>query len=165
VLVLGLNGCLGFPLFLYEKVAATKIGLRHFLQVWLSMLQGVQPFSFFRFSTTSSLIPSCACFQLVCSSCATVLFLFLGVLFLGAFPRDGPFPAVFSDPLFWYLVLNPLSGSSHFRFGGGACRIVRDFFNFPLSRSFSSCLPTFLKISIHSSSVANEKWDRHWNIS
>jgi len=45
---------------LYAKVAATKIGLRYFLHVWLSMLQRVQRFSFFRFSTTSFLIPSCA---------------------------------------------------------------------------------------------------------
>ena len=111
VLVLGSNGCLGFPLFLYAKVAATKIGLQHFLLIWLSMLQGVQRFSFFRFSTTSSLIPSCAFFQWVCLSFATVLFLFPAVLFRGAFHCDGPFPALLSDALFSYLVLKPLSGS------------------------------------------------------
>jgi len=165
VLVLGLNGCLGFPLFLYAKVAATKIGLRHFLQVWLSMLQRVQRFSFFRFSTTSSLIPSCAFIQSVCSSFATVLFLFLAGLFQGAFHREDPFPALLSDPFLSYLVLQPQSNSSRFRLGGGASRVVRDFVNFPLSRSSSSCLPTFLKISIQSSSVANEKWDRRRNIS
>jgi len=49
VLVLGLNSCLGFPLFLYAKVAATRIGLPHFLQVWLAMLQRVHRFSFFVF--------------------------------------------------------------------------------------------------------------------
>ena len=146
-------------------VAAIKIGLRHFLLVWLSMLQRVQHFSFFRFSTTSSLIPSYAFFQWVCSSFARVLFLFFVVLFRSAFHREGPFPALLSDPLFSYLVLKPLSGSSRFRLGGGACGVVRDFVNFPLSRSSSSCLPTFLKISIHSSSVANEKWDRRRNIS
>jgi len=105
VLVLGLNSCLGFPLFLYAKVAATRIGLPHFLQVWLAMLQRVHRFSFFRFSTTSSLIPSCAFFQSVCSSFATVLFLFLAVLFRGAFHWEGPFPALLSYPLFSYFVL------------------------------------------------------------
>jgi len=168
VLVLGLNGCLGFPLFLYAKVAATKIGLRHFFQVWLSMLQRVQRFSFFRFSTTSSLIPSCAFFHSVCSSFVAVLVLFFVRLFLGDFHRDDPFPALLSDPFFSYLVLKPLSDSSRFRLGGGVCGVVRDFHqvvNFPLSRSSSSCRPTFLKISMHSSSVTNQKWDKRRNIS
>jgi len=156
VVVLGLNGCLGFPLFLYAMVAATKIGLRHFLQVWLSMLQRVQHFSFFGFSTTSSLIPSCAFFQSVCSCIPTVLFLFFALLFRGVFHSEGPFPALLSDPLFSYLVLKPLSGSSRFRLGQGACGVVRDFVNFSLSRGSSSCLPPFLKISIHSSLVAKE---------
>jgi len=125
----------------------------------------VQRFSFFHLSTTSSLILSCAFFQSVCSSFATVLFLFLAVVFCGVFHRDGPFPALLSNPLFSYLVLKPLSGSSRFRLGGGACGVVRDFVNFPLSRSSSYCLPTFLKISIYSSSVANAKCDRRRNIS
>jgi len=104
VLVLGLNGCLGFPLFLYAKVAATKISIRHFLPVWLSMLQRMQRFSFFRFSTTYSLIPLCAFFQSVCSSFTTVWFLFFAVLFRGAFHPEDPFLALLSDPLFriWY---------------------------------------------------------------
>jgi len=147
------------------KVVATKIGLRHFLQVWLSMLQRVQRFSFFRFSTTLSLIPSCAFFQSVCSSFAAVLYLILLVLFHEAFHLDDPFPALLSDPCLSYLVLKPLSDSSRFRLGEGACGVVRDFVNLPLSRSSSSCLPTFLKISIHSLSVANEKWDRRRKIS
>jgi len=146
VLVLGLNGALGFPLFLYAKVLATKIGLRHFPQVWLSMLQRVQWFSFFRFSTTSSLIPSCAFFESVCSSCAAVSILFFPVLCRGAFHLDHPFPALLSHHLFSYLLLKPWSGCSRFRLGGGACRVVRDFVTFPLSRSSTSCLPTFLKI-------------------
>jgi len=129
------------------------------------MLQRVQRFSFFRFSTPSSLIPSCAFSQSVCSSFAIVLFLFLAVLFPGAFHRDDPFLALLSDPFFSYLVLKPLSDSSRFRLEAGACRVVRDLVHFPLSRSSSSCLPTFLKISIHSSWVANEKWDRRRNIS
>jgi len=145
MLVLGLNGCLGFPLFLYAKVAATKIGLRHFVQVWLSMLQRVQRSSFFRFSTTSYLIPSCAFFQSVCSSFTTVLFLFLAVLFPGAFYREDPFPVLLSDPFLSYLVLKPLSDSSRFRLGGGACGVVTDLVNFPLSRSSSCAYPLFLK--------------------
>jgi len=165
VLVLGLNGCLGFPQFLYAKVPATKIGLRHFLLVWFFMLQRVPRFSFLPFSTTSSLIPSCAFFQSVCLSFAIVLFLFFAVLFRGAFHQEGPFPALLSDPLFSYLVMKPLADSSRFRLEGGVCGVISDFVNFPLSRSSPSCLPTFLKISIHSSLGANETWDRRRNIS
>jgi len=165
VLVLGLNGCLGFPLCLYEKVTATNIGLRHCLQVWLSILQRVQRFSFFRFSTTSSLVLSWSFFQSVCSSFAVFVFLFFAVLFRGVFHRDDPFLALLSDPFFSYFVLKPLSDSSRFRLGGAACGVVRDLVNFPLSRSSSSYLLTFLKIFIHSLSVANPKWDRQSKIS
>jgi len=165
VLVLGLNGCLGFPVFLYGKVTATNIGLQHCLQVWLSILQLVQRFSFFPFSTTLSLILSWAFFQSVCSSFAVFVFLFFPVLFRGVFHRDDPFMALLSDPFLSYFVLKPSSDSSRFRLGGGTSGVVRDFVNFPLSRSSSSYLLTFLKISIHSLSVANAKWDRQSKIS
>jgi len=73
---------------------------------------------------------------------------------------------IVQSPFFIFgMILQRLSGSSRFRLGGGACGVVRDFVNFPLSRSSSSCLPTFLKISIYSSSVVNAKWDRQRNIS
>jgi len=141
---------------LYAKVAAIKIGLQHFLHLWLSLLQRVQRFSFFRFSTTSSLSPSYAFFQSVCSSFTLLLFLFLTVLFCGASHRHDPFAALLSGRFFIF-GLQPWSDSSGLRLGGGAWGVVSDFDNFPLSRSFSSCLPTFVKISIYCSLMANEK--------
>jgi len=90
---------------------------------------------------------------------------FFVVLFRGVFHWDDPFLALLSDPFFSYFVLKPLSDSSRFPLGGSACGVLRDLVNFPFSSSSSSCLPTFPKISIQSSSVANEKWDRRRNIS
>ena len=156
-------GVFVLPLFLYTKVAATKIGLRHFLQVWLSMLQHVQRFSFFCFSTNSSLIPLWAFFQWVCSSFDS--FLFFTGLVQEDFHLDPPFPCLLAFPFLSTLVLNPFSGSSRFRLGRGASGVVRDLVNFSHSVSSSSYLPTLLKISIHSSSELKLKWDRRSRIS
>jgi len=147
------------------RLLRPRLAYRIFLKVWLSMLQPVQRFSLFRFSTTLSLMPSHAFFQSVFSSFAAVLFLFFAVLFQGAFHRDCSFPPLWSIAFLSCFVLKPSSNSSHFHLGGSACGVVRDLVNFPLSRSSSSCVPTFLKISIYSSWVANEKWDRRRNIS
>jgi len=94
----------------------------------------------------------------------SIVFIF-GSVFSRSFPSRRSLSSFIVRSPFSYLVLKPLSGSSRFRLGPGACGFVRDFVNFSLSRGSSSCLPTFLKIFIHSSLVANEKWDRRRHIS
>jgi len=155
----------GLPYFCMRRLRQPRLAYGICYRCSCPWCNGCSVSPFFFFSTTSSLIPLCAVFQSLCSSFATVLFLFLAVLFRGAFHREDHFPALLSTPFLSYLVLKPLSESSPFPLGGGACGVVRDLLNFPLSRSSSSCIPTFLKISIYSSSVANEKWDRRHNIS
>ena len=129
------------------------------------MLQRVQRFSFFRFSTTSSLIPSWAFVQSVCSSFEVVSFFIFAGLVREDFHWDPRLVGLFTVPFLSPLVLNPFSGSSRFRLGGGVCGVVWDFVIFPHSVSSSSCLPTLLKISIHYSSELKLKWDRRRRIS